>query len=53
MGRQKQEITKSVEIRVRIEPALKKQYVSLCKRKKQVFSKGIRELIIKELNENQ
>lgn len=49
MSRQKQEITKNVEIRVRVEPGLKKQYFLFCKKNKHVLSKRIRDLIIKDL----
>ena len=49
MSRQKQEITKNVEIRVRVEPSLKKQYFLFCKKKKYVLSKRVRDLIIQDL----
>ena len=51
MSRKKQEITKNVEIRVRVEPNLKKQYFSFCKEKKYVLSKRIRYLILNDLKE--
>lgn len=49
MSRQKQEVTKNVEIRVRIEPELKEQYFLFCKKNKQILSKRIRELILNDL----
>lgn len=52
MSRKKQEITKNVEIRFRVEPELKKKYFNFCKEKKYVLSKRIRDLIEKDLNKN-
>lgn len=49
MSRKKQEITKNVEMRVRIEPELKKQYILFCKQNQYVVSKRIREFIENDL----
>lgn len=50
-GRPKQEITKDVELRVRIESEIKNQYVKFCKSKKYVLSKRIRQVVINDMNQ--
>lgn len=45
MGRKKLDITKNVDVRIRLEPAFKKKYMSFCKKNKHVLSKRIRELM--------
>ena len=49
MSRQKQEIKKSVDFTIRVEPTLKKQYFCFCKKNNYVLSKRIRELILNDL----
>ena len=49
MGRKKLEIKKSVDLTIRIEPTMKKKYLSFCKKNKFVLSKRIREFIEKEM----
>lgn len=52
MSRKKQEITKTVEFRVRVESKLKNEYVGFCKKNKLVLSKRIREIIISDMTNN-
>ncbi len=49
MPRTKQEITKNVEFRVRVESGLKNSYVNFCRKNKFILSKRIRELVINDL----
>lgn len=50
--RTKQEITKSVYIRFRIEPKLRKQYFTFCKQNKYILSKRIRNLVEQDMIKN-
>jgi hypothetical protein len=50
MGRPKQEITKSVYIRFRVEPKLRKQYMSFCKKNNFKPSNRLREFVLNDLN---
>ena len=51
MARPKQEITKETKMQFRIEKELKKQYISICKKNKIVYSKRIRAFIENDLKE--
>jgi len=50
MGRHKKEIKKNVELKFRLEPDLKKQYIEFCKIHNYVPSKRLRKLLINDLN---
>ena len=49
MGRHKQEIKKSKHFIVRVEPAIKKQYSSFCRKNKFIVSKRIMEFILNDM----
>lgn len=50
MGRNKKEITKDKEIRLRIESELKAKYVNCCKKRNIIVSDRLRELIQMDIN---
>lgn len=49
----KQEVTKSVYIRFRVEPEVRRQYLVFCKKNKYIPSKRIRKLIEQDMNINE
>lgn len=45
MGRNKKEITKNTEIKLRVESEFKQKYIKCCKKRKIIMSDRLRELI--------
>ena len=52
MGRHKQEITKSIYLRFRIEPELRKKFFAYCKKNKVNPSKEMRQFILDKIDKN-
>lgn len=52
MGRNKLEIKKSIQIRFRIEPELRKEFFSYCKKNKTNPSKEMRQFILDKIKKN-